>query len=47
MSNGIIPPPAVQEAHGIFVGPIDQQAAQRIANALTIAVNNNISRGMP
>ena len=43
MSNGIAPPPDPQPAHGIFVGPIDQQASQRIAGALTIAVNNSIS----
>jgi ATP-dependent Clp protease, protease subunit len=33
---------APKEVHGFFAGPIDQQAVQRVTNALTIATNNGV-----
>jgi ATP-dependent Clp protease protease subunit len=35
-------PKAPKPAYGYFVGNIDQQAVQRIANALTLATNNGV-----
>lgn len=43
MTNGLPSQPR-KEAYGFFVGPIDQQAAQRMANAINIATNNGIEQ---
>jgi ATP-dependent protease ClpP protease subunit len=42
MSNGIAASQLPKHIYGIFAGPIDQQAIQRISNAVTIAVNNGV-----
>jgi len=39
MTNGIAP---AKEVYGIFTGPIDQAAAQRISNAMSLAINNGV-----
>jgi ATP-dependent protease ClpP protease subunit len=44
MTNGTAAPQLQVPKHvyGLFAGPIDQQAVQRIANALILAVNNGV-----
>jgi ATP-dependent Clp protease, protease subunit len=44
MTNGILPqaPQPLKEVYGFVVGVIDQQAVQRIANAVTIATNSGV-----
>ena len=39
MTNGVAP---AKEVYGIFTGPIDQAAAQRISNAMSLAINNGV-----
>ena len=39
MTNGVAP---AKEVYGIFTGPIDQAAAQRISNAMSRAINNRV-----
>ena len=39
MTNGVAP---AKEVCGIFTGPIDQAAAQRISNAMSLAINNGV-----
>ena len=41
MTNGVAPD-APKELYGMFAGPIDQAAAQRISNAMTLAINNGV-----
>jgi hypothetical protein len=41
MTNGVAPD-ASKEVYGIFTGPIDQAAAQRISNAMSLAINNRV-----
>ena len=41
MTNGVAPA-APKEVYGIFAGPIDQAAAQRISNAMSLAINNGV-----
>jgi ATP-dependent protease ClpP protease subunit len=41
MTNGVAPD-ASKEVYGIFTGPIDQAAAQRISNAMSLAINNGV-----
>ena len=41
MTNGVAPD-APKEVFGMFTGPINQAAAQRISNAMTLAINNGV-----
>lgn len=41
MTNGVAPD-APKELYGMFAGPIDQAAAQRISNAMMLAINNDV-----
>ena len=41
MTNGVAPA-APKELYGMFAGPIDQAAAQRISNAMSFAINNGV-----
>ena len=41
MTNGVAPD-APKELYGMFAGPIDQAAAQRISNAMMLAINNGV-----
>ena len=41
MTNGVAPA-APKELYGMFTGPINQAAAQRISNAMTLAINNGV-----
>jgi ATP-dependent Clp protease, protease subunit len=41
MTNGVAPD-APKELYGMFAGPIDQAAAQRISNAMSLAINNGV-----
>ena len=42
MADGVPATTPPQEAYGIFAGPVDQQAVQKISNALSIAVNSGL-----
>jgi ATP-dependent Clp protease protease subunit len=41
MTNGVAPD-TPKELYGMFAGPIDQAAAQRISNAMSLAINNGV-----
>ena len=41
MTNGVAPD-APKELYGMFTGPINQAAAQRISNAMSLAINNGV-----
>ena len=41
MTNGVAPD-TPKELYGMFAGPIDQAAAQRISNAMSLAINNRV-----
>ena len=41
MTNGVAPG-APKELYGMFTGPINQAAAQRISNAMSLAINNGV-----